>query len=126
MKFLVLWQLEQGLLSEAMVRAIARMPEYGAQLEAQGKVLMRYHVVGAHGGAWIYDVDSHEEFEQLLALAPVFNFARYDIRPLADMSPAGPRPAAPVQDASAATPGAGSRSGASSKTEVVDSMGTEG
>jgi len=86
MKFLVLWQLEQGLLSEAMVHAIARMPAYGAGLERQGKVLMRYHVVGAHGGAWLYEVDSHEEFERLLAMAPVFNFARYTVHPLADMS----------------------------------------
>ena len=37
----------------------------------------RYHVVGAHGGAWIYEVDSHEEFERLLATAPVFDFATY-------------------------------------------------
>ena len=86
MKFLVLWQLEQSLLSESMVRAIARMPEYGAQLEHQGKVVMRYHIVGAHGGAWIYDVGSHEEFERLLAVAPVFNFARYTVYPLADMT----------------------------------------
>ena len=86
MKFLALWQLEQALLSEAMVRAIARMPEYGQRLEQEGKVLMRYHVVGAHGGAWIYDVDSHEEFERLLAMAPVFNFARYTLHPLADMT----------------------------------------
>ena len=86
MKFLVLWSLEQSLLSDAMVRAIARMPEYGRRLEEQGTVLMRYHVVGAHGGAWLYDVTSHEEFERLLAMAPVFNFARYDIRPLADMT----------------------------------------
>ena len=49
-------------------------------------MLARYHVVGAHGGAWIYEVDSHEEFERLLAIAPVFNFAHYDVRPLADMS----------------------------------------
>ena len=49
MKFLVLWSLEQSLLSDAMVRAIARMPEYGQRLEEQGSVLMRYHVVGAHG-----------------------------------------------------------------------------
>jgi len=90
MKFLVLWNLEQSLLSEAMVRAIARMPEYGGRLEDQGKVLMRYHVVGAHGGAWIYDVESHEEFERLLAMAPVFNFARYDVRPLADMTGESP------------------------------------
>ena len=47
---------------------------------------MRYHIVGAHGGAWIYDVDSHEEFERLLAVAPVFNFARYAVHPLADMT----------------------------------------
>jgi muconolactone delta-isomerase len=90
MKFLVLWNLEQTLLSDAMVRAIARMPEYGGRMEEQGKVLMRYHVVGAHGGAWLYDVDSHEEFERLLAMAPVFNFARYDIRPLADMTGESP------------------------------------
>jgi muconolactone delta-isomerase len=49
-------------------------------------VLARYHIVGAHGGAWIYEVESHEEFERLLAVAPVFNFARYTIHPLADMS----------------------------------------
>ncbi len=90
MKFLVLWNLEQTLLSDAMVRAIARMPEYGGRMEQEGKVLMRYHVVGAHGGAWIYEVDSHEEFERLLAMAPVFNFARYDIRPLADMTGESP------------------------------------
>ncbi|GAA2145178.1 hypothetical protein GCM10009844_19580 [Nocardioides koreensis] len=89
MKFLVLWQLEQALLSDAMVRAIARMPEYGARLEREGKVLMRQHIVGAHGGAWIYDVDSHEEFERLLATAPVFNFARYTLHPLADMTGGG-------------------------------------
>jgi muconolactone delta-isomerase len=89
MKFLALWHIDLGLLSEAMVRAIARMPDYGRGLEDQGKVLMRYHVVGAHGGAWIYDVDSHEELERLLAMAPVFNFAHYDIRPLADMTAAG-------------------------------------
>ena len=86
MKFLVLWSLEQNLLSDAMVRAIARMPEYGHRMEREGKVLMRYHVVGAHGGAWLYDVADHEEFERLLALAPVFNFARYTIHPLADMT----------------------------------------
>ncbi len=94
MKFLVLWQVDLGLLSQALVKAIARMPEYGTDLERRGKVTARYHVVGAHGGAWIYDVESHEEFERLLATAPVFNFATYDVRPLADMSPAG-REAAP-------------------------------
>jgi muconolactone delta-isomerase len=85
MKFLVLWQLDLTTVSPEVARAIGRMPEYGARLEAEGKVLSRYHVVGAHGGAWIYEVDSHEEFERLLARAPVFNFATYAIHALADM-----------------------------------------
>jgi muconolactone delta-isomerase len=84
-KFLVLWQIELGLLSRPMAAAVARMPEYGVPLEHSGKVIARYHVVGAHGGAWIYDVDSHEELERLLGLAPVYNFARYTIYALADM-----------------------------------------
>ena len=86
MKFLVLWRIELTLLSKEMAGAVARMSEYGADMEQQGKVLNRYHVIGAHGGAWIYDVDSHEEFEMLLARAPIFNFARYKVLPLADMS----------------------------------------
>jgi len=86
MKFLVLWRMEINLLSHEMAQAVARMAQYGSTLETEGKVQSRYHVVGAHGGAWIYDVESHEEFERLLARAPVFNFARYDIYPLAEMS----------------------------------------
>ena len=85
MKFLVLWRVDLGLLSAEMARAIGRMPAYGETLMAEGKVIARYHVVGAHGGAWIYDVESHEEFERVLARAPVFNFAHYTIHPLADM-----------------------------------------
>ena len=85
MKFLVLWRMELTLLSREMAQAVGRMAEYGSNLEAEGKVEARYHVVGAHGGAWIYEVESHEEFERLLARAPVFNFARYDVYPLAQM-----------------------------------------
>jgi muconolactone delta-isomerase len=88
MKFLVLWRMELDLLSREMAQAVSRMAEYGAKLEAEGKVPARYHVVGAHGGAWIYEVSSHEEFERLLARAPIFNFARYEIYPLAEMNPA--------------------------------------
>jgi muconolactone delta-isomerase len=84
-KFLVLWRIDLALLSEELARAIGRMPDYGQRLEREGKVLSRYHVVGAHGGAWIYDVDSHEEFEQLLGRAPVFNFAQDTVHALADM-----------------------------------------
>ncbi|MEO6503466.1 MAG: muconolactone Delta-isomerase family protein [Jatrophihabitantaceae bacterium] len=86
MKFLVLWRLELSLLSREMAQAVGRMSEYGTALEAEGRLIARYHVVGAHGGAWIYDVQSHEQFEQLLARAPIFNFARYDIYPLAEMA----------------------------------------
>lgn len=85
-KFLVLWSLEQGLLSDRMAKAVALMPAYGEELEKEGKVVARYHVVGSHGGAWIYEVASNEELELLLARAPVFNFARYDVRPLAEMA----------------------------------------
>jgi muconolactone delta-isomerase len=45
--------------------------------------------VGKHGGAWIYDVTSNEELEGLLAMAPVYNFARYDVYPLAEMESPG-------------------------------------
>ena len=66
--------------------AVLRMPDYANDLAARGKLDRRYHVVGKHGGAWIYDVDSHEEFERLLARSPVFNFAHYDVRVLAEMT----------------------------------------
>jgi len=85
MKFLVIWRMDLSLLSREMARAVSGMASYGRSLERAGKVLARYHVVGAHGGAWIYQVASHEEFERLLAQAPVFNFARYEILALADM-----------------------------------------
>lgn len=87
MKFLVLWRIELSLLSREMAQAVGRMADYGADLEAEGKLVSRYHVVGAHGGAWIYQVGSHEEFERLLARSPVFNFARYEVYPLAEMAP---------------------------------------
>lgn len=87
MKFLVLWKLRLELLSPEIARAVGAVPEYGERLERQGKVIARYHVVGAHGGAWIYDVDSHEEFERLLGISPVFNYADYTIHALADMAP---------------------------------------
>ncbi len=65
-KFLVTWQLELALLSREMAAALARVPEYAAELERRGKIIARYHIVGAHGGVWIMDVDSHEELERLL------------------------------------------------------------
>ena len=89
MKFLVMWELEISRLNIEVVHAVMRMPEYAKKLADQGKLEKRYHIVGKHGGAWIYDVTSNEELERLLAMAPVYNYARYDVYPLAEMdSPA--------------------------------------
>lgn len=84
-KFLVLWRLELGRLSPEAVRGVMRMQEYGERLEKEGKVVGRYHIVGAHGGAWIYSTDSHEDLDRQLALAPVYNYASYKVLPLAEM-----------------------------------------
>ena len=85
MKFLIMWELALARLSTEVVHAVMRMPEYAQEVIEEGKLEARYHIVGKHGGAWIYDVDSNEELERLLAMAPVYNFARYDIYPLAEM-----------------------------------------
>ena len=85
MKFLVMWELDLARLSTGVARAVMRMPDYAQEVIEEGKLEARYHIVGKHGGAWIYDVDSNEELERLLAMAPVYNFARYDIYPLAEM-----------------------------------------
>lgn len=90
MKFLVLWRFEIAGLRAEMVQAIARMPDYAAGLIKQEKLVSRYHIVGRHGGAWIYDVTSNEELERLLAMSPVYNVAHYEVLPLAEMeTPAG-------------------------------------
>jgi muconolactone delta-isomerase len=85
MKFLVLWEFELAGLRPEVIPAIARMPDYAANIRKQGKLVARYHIVGRHGGAWIYDVASNEELERLLAMAPVYNFAHYQVLPLAEM-----------------------------------------
>lgn len=94
-KFLVLWRLELGRVSPETMQTVLHQQDYGARLESEGKVLVRYHLVGAHGGAWIYDVESNEELDMLLAQAPVYNIAHYDVHPLAEMrapTPIGPSP----------------------------------
>lgn len=85
-KFLVSWRLELTLLSREMATALARVPEYAATLEQSGKIVSRYHVVGAHGGVWIMDVGSHEELERLLGGSPVYNFAHFEVTALTEMS----------------------------------------
>ena len=89
MKFLVLWHFDVGRLSPEVIRAITQQPEYGARLAQEGKLECRYHVVGSHGGAWIYNVESNEELDRLLATSPVYNHAKYQVLPLAEMSGPG-------------------------------------
>lgn len=86
MKFLVIWHVELSRVSSEMMRAVLTMPDYAGPLEEQGKVVGRYHIVGSHGGAWIYNVESNEELEMLLAKSPVYNFSRFKVYPLADMA----------------------------------------
>jgi muconolactone delta-isomerase len=86
MKFLVIWHIDVARLAPAVIKAVVEQPEYGKRLEAQGKIECRYHVVGSHGGAWIYKVDSNEELERLLAASPVYDFTKYKVMPLAEMS----------------------------------------
>ena len=86
MKFLVIWRVELSRVSTDMMKSVLTMPDYAGPLEEQGKVISRYHIVGSHGGAWIYDVDSNEELEMLLAKSPVYNFAHFTVYPLADMA----------------------------------------
>ena len=73
-------------LDAEVVRAIAEQPKYGEKVETDGKLECRYHIVGSHGGAWIYKVKSNEELDLLLAAAPVYNYAEYEVLPLAEMS----------------------------------------
>jgi muconolactone delta-isomerase len=86
MKFLVIWNIDIGRLSGDVMKAVLRMRDHAAPLEQQGKVIGRYHIVGSHGGAWIYNVASNDELEMLLAQSPVYNFSHYKVYPLADMS----------------------------------------
>ena len=89
-KFLVLWKLELSRVSADTMQTVLRQQDYGAHLQTEGKVQARYHLIGAHGGAWIYDVASNEELDALLAQAPVYNIASYEVLPLAEMH--GPTP----------------------------------
>ena len=86
MKFLVIWSLEVSRLTPEVIKAVLEQPNYGKKLQADGKIECRYHIVGSHGGAWIYNVTSNEELDMLLAAAPVYNFAKYKVVPLAEMS----------------------------------------
>ena len=87
MKFLVLWSFQAAIrvgLPE-VAKMISDLQDYAKELEGQKKLECYYHVVGRHGGAWIFDVKSNEELEILLAKMPVYNFAKYEVYPLSEM-----------------------------------------
>ena len=93
MKFLVIWRMEISRLSAEMMKTVLTMPDYARPLEQSGKVIGRYHIVGSHGGAWIYNVESNDELEMLLARSPVYNYSTYQVFPLADMTTLSSTPA---------------------------------
>jgi muconolactone delta-isomerase len=84
-KFLVLWKLKLNRATPDVIRVVLGQQDYGTRLLEAGKLEARYHLVGGHGGAWIYNVESNEELDNLLAQAPVYNIASYQVHALAEM-----------------------------------------
>jgi muconolactone delta-isomerase len=87
MKFLVFWKFQPGIrvgLPE-VAKMLSELREYAKELRQQGKLESYYHVVGRHGGAWIFDVESNQELDVLLAKMPVYNFASYKVQVLTEM-----------------------------------------
>jgi len=69
-----------------VAKVLTGLRAYAKELHQLGKLEHYYHVVGKHGGAWIFNVESNEELEILLAKMPVYNFAAYTIYPLSEMN----------------------------------------
>jgi muconolactone delta-isomerase len=88
-KFLVVWNLQAGIRASLpeVAKMLSDLRDYAQKLHEQGKLEHYYHIVGKHGGAWIFDVESNEELEVLLARMSVYNFAVYEIYPLSEMKP---------------------------------------
>ena len=88
MKFLVLWTLNVQAIRASLpevAKMLSDLRDYAKKLHEQGKLECYYHVVGKHGGAWIFEVESNEELEILLATMSVYNFSTYEIYPLSEM-----------------------------------------
>jgi muconolactone delta-isomerase len=87
MKFLVLWKFQAGIrvgLPE-VAKMLSDLRAYAKELREEGKLESYYHIVGRHGGAWIFDVESNQELEILLAKMPVYNFVTYNVHVLTEM-----------------------------------------
>jgi muconolactone delta-isomerase len=62
------------------------MPDYAKPLEGERQGGRPLPHRGLSRGAWIFNVESNDELEMLLAQAPVYNFSHFDVYPLADMA----------------------------------------
>jgi hypothetical protein len=58
----------------AEMKTVLRMPDYAKSLEESDKVTSRYHIVGYHGGAWIFNVESNDELEILVGTGTRLQF----------------------------------------------------
>ncbi|MEM2856876.1 MAG: muconolactone Delta-isomerase family protein [Candidatus Nitrosocaldaceae archaeon] len=85
MKFLVIWSFRVTSITSDVIKNIFSLREYAKSLKEKGKLEMYYHIVGKHGGAWIFNVESNEELENLIAAMPVYNLVEYEIYPLTEM-----------------------------------------
>jgi muconolactone delta-isomerase len=86
MKFLALWSFHSFVrMGPEVAKTLMDLQDYAAQLRNSGKLERNYHIVGKHGGAWIFDVASNEELDRLIAMMPVYNFVNYEVFPLTEM-----------------------------------------
>ncbi len=85
MKFLVIWYFRLIDINPAIIKSLFDLRAYAKDLKKQGKLESYYHIVGKHGGAWIFDVVSNDELDRLIAGMPVYNYVEYNIYPLTEM-----------------------------------------
>jgi len=86
MKFLVKWCLNP-MPPEMMKAALDAIPaeiEYQKALEKKGKTIAKYTFAGRDEGFGIYDVESHEELNELLAKCPSSLMLSFEAIPLVD------------------------------------------
>ncbi len=84
MKFLVLWHIELTRLGPEIIAAVARTPDYARKVG--DKLECRYHVIGSHGGAWIYKSVPTKNLIIFLPCRPCTTTQPYKVLPPAEMT----------------------------------------